>query len=223
MWWASSTASKCVSGLRSRPALPEQGRSLACGHTYLSGTGRGSPSHPAGGAQAGASVRLRSGHKAMGLLWGILQGFTRSTYTTSLLPEPPLLLLAKASDVATRLELKGCMPCPCEKPTAGPTPQREEPALGSEQPAGLRTVRWRPGVRAQRQPPPCTGPVSEAAVPVATGLPGAVAGRHCAPHRGVFRHSWPWRPGLSTSRPPQRTRASVYLQSTRFSPGLPAA
>ncbi|CAI9172513.1 unnamed protein product [Rangifer tarandus platyrhynchus] len=78
--------------------------------------------------------------------------------------------------MATRLELKGCMPCPCEKPRAGPTPQREEPALGSEQPAGLRTVGRRPGVRAQRQPPPCTGPVSEAAMPVATGLPGAVAG-----------------------------------------------
>lgn len=66
-------------GSAPRPVLPEQGRSPACRHTYPSGTGRGSPSHPAGRAQAGASVRCRSGHKAMGLLWGILQGFTKST------------------------------------------------------------------------------------------------------------------------------------------------
>ena len=66
LWGASSTASKCVLGLRPHPAHPEQGRGLACGCTSLSGTCEGSPSHPAGATQAGASVTRRSGHKAMG-------------------------------------------------------------------------------------------------------------------------------------------------------------
>lgn len=159
-----------------------------------------------------------------GAVWGILQEFTKSVYMTRLLPKPALLL-AKASDVVTRPELKECIPCPCEKPQSPRGPEqgphcRERsllPAASSLQAPGQCAGSQGSGPRDSLLRAP--GPVSEAAVPVATALPGAVAGivlptgvpsGTAGPGDLVQYHPAPW-----------RTLASVCRQSTRFSPRLP--
>ena len=107
-----------------------------------------------------------------GATWGILQEFTKSVYMTNLLPKPALLL-AKASGMATRLELKGCIPCSCEKPRSPRGPEQSShrrerslpQAASSLQASGLCAGSQESGPRDSL---PCApGPVSEAAVPVA--------------------------------------------------------
>ena len=157
-------------------------------------------------------------------MWGILQEFTKSVYMTSLLPKPALLL-AKASGMATRLELKGCIPCSCEKPQSPRGPEQSShrrerslsQAASSLQASGLCAGSQESGPRDSL--PRAPGPVSEAAVPVATALPGAVAGTVLP--TGV--PSGKAGPGDLGSAPPGplENLASVWHQSTIFSLDLP--
>lgn len=150
-----------------------------------------------------------------GATWGILQEFTKSVYMTNLLPKPALLL-AKASGMATRLELKGCIPCSCEKPRSPRGPEQSShrrerslpQAASSLQASGLCAGSQESGPRDSL---PCApGPVSEAAVPVATVLPTGVPSGTAGP--GDL--------GSAPPGPPEDS-ASMCRQSTIFSPGLP--